>query len=368
MEERKAKCGCYGMFTGIYWIIGLGLVGAALLGLRYNGGGEWTPSLLAALLATGIAIAYVGLSAVDWLAQRLALGRNPLPDDVEIADRSVARERVAVLKGCAPLTRQLRRLHAEPRRGRAVALQRAVGVEVQRRLVRERRGSRRALKLFVALGGALGARRRLEAQLAREQRQVGRRERRRGGLARVLRRGAARVVGHPGARLGRHELMPVKSTAEAVADYVGKYLRKAAAIEDWMRGAEGMRRPPHARCVRYSQGWTVASQKFAWMEQGRVWRAAVAHAAESVGIVSLEGFRYRYGPRWAFHLADKILGDWARYCDSQEANLPDWARATVLPARTAEPTSTPAPAREPYSISTRVPDPAAALRAPGARR
>ncbi len=110
MEERKAKCGCYGMFTGIYWIIGLGLVGAALLGLRYNGGGEWTPSLLAALLATGIAIAYVGLSAVDWLAQRLALGRNPLPDDVEIADRSVARERVAVLKGCAPLTRQLRRL------------------------------------------------------------------------------------------------------------------------------------------------------------------------------------------------------------------------------------------------------------------
>lgn len=51
-----------------------------------------------------------------------------------------------------------------------------------------------------------------------------------------------------------------------------------------------------------------------------------------------------------------------------ELTLPDWARATVLPARTAEPTSTPAPAREPYSISTRVPDPAAALRAPGARR
>lgn len=110
MEKRKAKCGCYGMFTGIYWVVGLGLVCGALLGRRYHGAGEWTPSLVAALLATGIALAYIALSALDWLAQRLSLARNPLPDDLEISDRSVARERVAALKGCSPLTRQIRRL------------------------------------------------------------------------------------------------------------------------------------------------------------------------------------------------------------------------------------------------------------------
>jgi hypothetical protein len=110
METHKAKCGGYGMVTGIYWVTGLGILFGALLGLRYHGDGEWPPSLIAALLATGIACAYILLAALDWLMQRLALSRNPLPNDLEIADRAVAREQATGLKGGGLLARQLRRL------------------------------------------------------------------------------------------------------------------------------------------------------------------------------------------------------------------------------------------------------------------
>lgn len=49
-----------------------------------------------------------------------------------------------------------------------------------------------------------------------------------------------------------------------------------------------------------------------------------------------------------------------------ELTLPDWARLTSAPARTAEPA--PVVRREAYSLADRVPDPAAALRGAGGRR
>lgn len=49
-----------------------------------------------------------------------------------------------------------------------------------------------------------------------------------------------------------------------------------------------------------------------------------------------------------------------------ELTLPDWARVPSLPARTEDQRAD--PVRMPFSISERVADPAAALRAPGARR
>ena len=112
MEKSKAKCSCYGMFTGICWVIGLGVVLAILLGVPFKAGGEWERSQLAALLATGLALAYIVLSAIDWLVQRLALAKNPLPYDLALADRAVAGERVAALAGRAPLHRHIRRLLA----------------------------------------------------------------------------------------------------------------------------------------------------------------------------------------------------------------------------------------------------------------
>ncbi len=80
MEKRKSKCGGYGMFTGIYWVIGLGLLLGFLLGIPLKASGDWEHSQLAALLATGIALAYIVLSLIDWIvAVRSPSPTNPLP-------------------------------------------------------------------------------------------------------------------------------------------------------------------------------------------------------------------------------------------------------------------------------------------------
>ena len=80
MEQRKAKCSRYGMFTGILYIGILGLVFGAVLAVPFKPE-TWTCSDVASVLATGIALAYVLLGAGDWLLQRLALalvGQRPL--------------------------------------------------------------------------------------------------------------------------------------------------------------------------------------------------------------------------------------------------------------------------------------------------
>ena len=110
MDKRKAKCSSYGMFTGIFGIVGLGIVFGALLGIPFKPADGWSQSAIAALGATGIAIAYVVLSAIDWLAQWFALSKNPLPEDLDLSDRAVARERCAALAGRALLQRHIRRL------------------------------------------------------------------------------------------------------------------------------------------------------------------------------------------------------------------------------------------------------------------
>lgn len=110
MEKNKAKCGGYGMFTSIFWVIGLGILLGALLGIPFKPSGVWDLSQLAALLASGIALSYIVLSIVDWFIQWRALAANPLPQDLDLSDRAVAKERLAALKGCTPLHRQIRRL------------------------------------------------------------------------------------------------------------------------------------------------------------------------------------------------------------------------------------------------------------------
>jgi hypothetical protein len=112
MEKRNSKCSGYGMFTGIYWVIGLGVVLGVLLGIPFKAGADWERSQLAALLASGIGLAYILLSLVDWVVQLRALKANPLPDELDLSERSVAAERLAALHGCSPLQRHIRRLLA----------------------------------------------------------------------------------------------------------------------------------------------------------------------------------------------------------------------------------------------------------------
>ena len=110
MDKRKAKCGGYGMFTGICGIVGLGLVCGFALSIPFNPENGWTPSDLAAVGSCGMAIAFTLLSAMDWIAQNLALLKNPLPHDLDLSDRSVALERLSTLSTCTILQRHLRQL------------------------------------------------------------------------------------------------------------------------------------------------------------------------------------------------------------------------------------------------------------------
>ena len=105
-----SKSNKYGMFTGICRIIGLGIILGVALGFPFKSEDGWSQSELAALAATGIALAYVILAAIDWALQWLALAKNPLPDDLDLADRAVARERSQALTGGSLLSRHCRRL------------------------------------------------------------------------------------------------------------------------------------------------------------------------------------------------------------------------------------------------------------------
>ncbi len=110
MDKRKAKCGGYGMFTGVCGIVILGLLFGFALSFPFKPEEGWTPSDLAAVGACGIAIAFIVLSALDWITQNVALLKNPLPHDLDLTDRSVALERVSALSDCTILQRHIRRL------------------------------------------------------------------------------------------------------------------------------------------------------------------------------------------------------------------------------------------------------------------
>ena len=110
METHKAKCGGYGMFTRISWVFLLGILFGFAIGLPFTPETGWTLSDISAVFANGIALAYLLLASFDWLAQRRALCLNPLPADLDLSDRAVAREQATALAGNTLLHRHGRRL------------------------------------------------------------------------------------------------------------------------------------------------------------------------------------------------------------------------------------------------------------------
>lgn len=91
---------------------------------------------------------------------------------------------------------------------------------------------------------------------------------------------------------GRFELLPIRSNAEGIAQYVGKYLEKGSMYRgEQFKGA---------RMVRYSRGWRAVNQNFAWYESGLKWRKMLVEVARELGVSSMEAMRERFGRYWAY--------------------------------------------------------------------
>ena len=114
-----------------------------------------------------------------------------------------------------------------------------------------------------------------------------------------------RVTCRPQCRFGRHELMPVKSTAEGIARYVGKYISKH--IGQRLAEDKGARL---VRFIGYKAGDRTASCRFSWnSDNAWLWRHKVAAFAKRWGAKDSDDLRRIFGPRWAYHRCGEILAE-----------------------------------------------------------
>jgi hypothetical protein len=104
----------------------------------------------------------------------------------------------------------------------------------------------------------------------------------------------------PRYRFGRTELLPVKSTAEAISAYVGKYIAKHVQQRE--------ERDKRFKLVLCSKGARKASTRFAWHSiKAWLWRAKLAATAHELGFSDLDQFQKTFGKSWAYHLAEIIV-------------------------------------------------------------
>lgn len=107
---------------------------------------------------------------------------------------------------------------------------------------------------------------------------------------------------------GRTELMPIRSTSEGIANYVGKYIGKH--MESRLDEDKG------ARLVEYSRGAKsakIANTRFMFLSDGsREWRkkcekfAFIMMRARGC-IPTMEGLSKELGPHWAYQWREFIL-------------------------------------------------------------
>jgi hypothetical protein len=135
---------------------------------------------------------------------------------------------------------------------------------------------------------------------------------------------------------GRHELLPVKSCAEGIARYVGKYISKN--VRERLDADKG------ARLVRYlgfAQGGRKASSRFGWnTDNAWLWRTKLAAYASRNGAKDTEDLAKLFGPRWAYRLQAEILAERlddvcypSRACADHAMDL-TWSRARVAGLQT----------------------------------
>jgi len=100
--------------------------------------------------------------------------------------------------------------------------------------------------------------------------------------------------------MGRTEVLPVKSSGEAIARYVGKYVSKHI----------GRRREEDkgARLIAMSKGVKVGTTAFAWNSlRSNLWRIRVREFAIMNGCFNLDQLRTTFGPRWAWVHYETIM-------------------------------------------------------------
>jgi len=102
---------------------------------------------------------------------------------------------------------------------------------------------------------------------------------------------------------GRTELLPIRSTAEGIARYVGSYV--SAHVRQRGDGDKGAR---VVRFLGFKAGDRQFGARFAWnTTNGWMWRTKVRLFAESCGVHDMEKLTALFGPRWAYMLQPAIL-------------------------------------------------------------
>jgi hypothetical protein len=101
-------------------------------------------------------------------------------------------------------------------------------------------------------------------------------------------------------RFGRTELMPIKSTTEALSKYVGKYVAKHIGkrlLED-----KGV------RLIRMSSGARVGTTRFAWNSPAAwVWRKKAQLFGLRNGCLNTDDLKEKFGRRWAYQCYEAIM-------------------------------------------------------------
>ena len=114
-------------------------------------------------------------------------------------------------------------------------------------------------------------------------------------------------------------LLPIISTAQALAVYVSKYISKG--FEHRRPEDKGMRLVGSTRNVS-----RVCIERFSWAGGGgKLWRAKLGILAGLLNIKSLDEFAERYGPKWAYHLQPVIaMIDLPYYENMKLAKMDGW--------------------------------------------
>ena len=121
---------------------------------------------------------------------------------------------------------------------------------------------------------------------------------------------------------GRTELLPIKSTSEGIAKYVGKYIGKSIA--------QRQQQDKGVRLVEYGKASRVATSKFTFVSEGSaVWRRKIATFAKIVARAhdlpcnDLSHLSQILGSKWAYNNREFILS----LPDEKDGQAEGWGRA-----------------------------------------